>query len=163
MSELESDLVRDYRLPTEFISNDLVQHSVHETNPLRPARSDAWERGQAIGVGGSSTTWLETCVKGPQKGKVRAVKIIKDYHRDETDRGIGLQAAIKFSQNRVCRAWVAVALRKHPSRYLAPKLLLIGELSSSIASWNSMAGIWKVIRLSVLLWSSSHTATWAAL
>lgn len=98
-----SNLVQDARLETSFHSQYLY-HVYHDSDPLAGHRSilrrEYWERRKHLGAGGFGSVWLEECVKGQQKGEMRAVKEIKrpqtliDYNRE-------LEALFKFSHARV--------------------------------------------------------------
>lgn len=103
MSQI-SDLVRDSRLETQFLSNNTI-HTYFESKTVlnrrarRQKRVEQWVRSRELGRGTFGIVWLEQC---DQEDRVRAVKEIakkeiqeKTYHRE-------LEAIVKFSHPRVC-------------------------------------------------------------
>jgi hypothetical protein len=97
---LQSDLIKDSKLETEF-HDKYTSHIFHEaTSRQRKLRREYWTREQYIARGGFGKVWRERCVRGHGKGEVRAVKQVprpakaKDYLRE-------LEAIAKFSHPRV--------------------------------------------------------------
>lgn len=132
MSRFDSDLVRDARLATQSLSVDKVRHTVWEPNATgfgrRVRRNDVWKRRRMLGTGGFGMTWFETCIGGPSKGQVRAVKSIK---YDEGSSPISLEAYAKFSQARVRNIFTATLdLREKASSVLTSWISTSAPLSN---------------------------------
>jgi serine/threonine protein kinase len=103
MAESASDLVRDSKLHTEFPSGITKHVKYVSSRSARQGRlrvEESWKRQQTLGRGSFGQVWLETCISGPDQGKLRAVKEIAkggsaiDYERE-------LEAIAKFSHSNV--------------------------------------------------------------
>ena len=100
----QSDLVRDSKLETHFISGETI-HAYHEADPTshqrRVTRFEHWQRQQEIGSGSFGRLWLEKCTKGGRgPTQVRATKQVK-LHR-HVDYSRELETIAKFSHPKVC-------------------------------------------------------------
>ena len=96
------DLVRDSQLNVKFVPSASGPVTVHQ----RATRSDVrrrvlveerWQRLKELGNGSYGHVWLEECVDGPMKGKLRAVKEM----RKEPAYARELEALVKFSHQNV--------------------------------------------------------------
>lgn len=98
-----SDLVQDTKLETEF-HQKYVCHIYHEADHSKGQRivrrREYWRRTKHLGFGGFGSVWLEECVKGEQKGELRAVKQIQ-RPRNQFECNRELEALAKFSHPRV--------------------------------------------------------------
>lgn len=102
MTLLASDLVHDLKLETIFVDGTTIH--THNTSDSGAGRrrinvEEKWERQEKLGNGTYGTVWVETCVLGPKKGELRAVKeILKEATTSESiDYGRELEAIAKFS------------------------------------------------------------------
>ena len=105
MASRASDLVRDSKLDTCF-GEGTVQHIYQLSNPSTRQRririEETWRGERQLGKGTFGRVWLQTCVSGPKKGEVRAVKeIFMDRSSNAIDYGRELEAIAKFSNDKV--------------------------------------------------------------
>lgn len=115
-----SDLVRDTKLKTEILNDDVCVHTLYESDPRSQRRAvprlEYWQRQKIIGRGSYGSVRLERCVKGERDVRVRAVKQLStarfprqqplDYTRE-------LEAIAKFSQPKVCYTILVLKLVKN--------------------------------------------------
>ncbi|SPJ83642.1 uncharacterized protein FTOL_10158 [Fusarium torulosum] len=108
MEEHFSDIVRDFKLVTNYSGNLIVHHyNDPDAPPSAPQRQEHWREEEGIGSGGQGTVWLQTCVRGSRHFTKRAVKKIlvrngdsrRSYERE-------LVAIVKFSHDRYSRYFV---------------------------------------------------------
>jgi hypothetical protein len=110
MSQSQSELVNDARLPTK-LEPERTTHTFLETSHIaglagrrarRREREEVWQRQRALEIDTFSTLWLEKCVSD-SKGNLRAVREVRrvapnslliDYTRE-------LEAITKLSQQKV--------------------------------------------------------------
>lgn len=105
MSALDSDFVQDWQIPTTFLP-DGIQHKLWRRSRSggrrRTPREETWRRERELGCGSFGQVHLERSISGPNKGRLRALKAIrKDVALPAVDYGRELQAAAKFSHDRV--------------------------------------------------------------
>ena len=101
------DLIKLSKLETEFHSEpDYVQHVEYvfgsNTERKKVRKEERWKRKRRLGRGGYATVWLEQCIDGDKKEKLRAVKEIPkigsiDYNKE-------LEAIALFSHSKVTQA-----------------------------------------------------------
>ena len=97
------DLVQLSKLDTQFSSEpEYTQHiqyvSGRTPRERRVRKEERWKREREIGRGSFGTVWLERCIYGDSKGKIRAVKKVQksessNYYRE-------LEAIALFSHSR---------------------------------------------------------------
>jgi hypothetical protein len=108
MSSLSiSDLVLDSKIETSFL--DGGSHIRHVRTTLgssarhRQLRTEeTWQRKRSLGMGTYGVVWLEQCIDGKERKRVRAVKEIrKDGNLPTSFLFRELEAIAKFSHDRV--------------------------------------------------------------
>lgn len=106
---LATDLVRDSRLVTQVLNDDVCVHTHYESDPRSRKRAvprlEYWQRHKIIGRGSYGSVRLEKCVKGQRNGlEMRAVKQLstaRSPHSQPLDYTRELEAIAKFSQAKV--------------------------------------------------------------
>jgi len=98
------DLVRDSKLDTQFFLNPEYTQHIHYISEISLGRrkvrkEERWKRKRMLGHGSFGEFWLEQCVKGDNKDKVRAVKRISKIDHDSYHRE--LEAITFFSHSKV--------------------------------------------------------------
>nr|CEG02322.1 unnamed protein product [Fusarium pseudograminearum CS3220] len=143
MEENLSDIVRDFRLVTNFNGN-LVIHLYNDPDapPSAPQRQEHWREQEEIGRGGQATVHLQTCVRGSRHFTKRVVKKIRLENFDSRrfyERE--LEAIIKFSHDRYSRYFV-----KSLGWYISSSMLHIameyfptGNLHSYIETYEGLS------------------------
>ena len=111
------DLVHVSKLDTQFHSDpEYTQHvkyvSSSTTKQRRTRKEEKWKRERGLGQGGFGIVWLEQCIQGDSKGKVRAVKKIPKLKSDNYTRE--LEAIALFSHTKVSLPFSLI----HPSSFL---------------------------------------------
>jgi hypothetical protein len=108
------DLVRDSQLEAVFCNGYMV-HIFFESNPSSRQRAvpreEVWKPEKQVGSGGFGRVWPETCMDGPQKGALRAVKkhAVRGQGLKDITHVRELEAVAKFSQRKVpllLRIWL---------------------------------------------------------
>lgn len=107
-SQQSSDLVRDSKLETYFL-NEEVQHISYVSNlrtrQRRVKKETRWRRRENLGAGAYGCVWLEECYEG-EKDEVGAVRAVKEISRvidgrPQLDYERELEAIAKFSHANV--------------------------------------------------------------
>lgn len=109
VSPLESDLVRDSRLPTAFLPDGGIQHTLWRSGRSgrrqRTKKTEIWRResNKQIGTGSFGQVWLERS----GSDQVRALKTIRKVARfSAMNYARELEAAAKFSHDRYVDCFV---------------------------------------------------------
>ena len=110
------DLVRVSKLDTQFHSHPkYTQHvkyvSSSTTKQRRVRKEEKWKRERKLGQGGFGIVWLEQCIQGDSKGKVRAVKKVPKLASGDCNRE--LEAIALFSHTKVTLPLLLI----HPSNF----------------------------------------------
>lgn len=100
------DLVRVSKLDTIFHSDP--EYTLHvkyvsesTASRRRVRREERWKRDRRLSRGAIGSVWLERCIQGDRKGKVRAVKEIPKHGSGDYNRE--LEAIALFSHTKVLR------------------------------------------------------------
>lgn len=106
MDENFSEAVRDFRLDIEIGKDPRrLSQLIHdpELPPWAPPRRESWERDQnPIGKGGQGEVYIQTCGDGPQRGKQRALKVVRYCDSTSRRRYVReLETMVRFSHQRV--------------------------------------------------------------
>ena len=116
---LATDLVRDSKLVTQILNDDVCVHTHYESDPRSRKRAvprlEYWQRHRVIGRGTYGSVRLEKCVKGQRATDVgvRAVKQLSTATRPSSqplDYARELEAIAKFSQPKVRPVALSVVL-----------------------------------------------------
>ncbi|KAF4955419.1 hypothetical protein FSARC_11851 [Fusarium sarcochroum] len=102
MDETLSDVVRDYRLTTQYDENSTIHfHDDPDAPPFSPRRLERWKTVRTLGYGGQRQVDLEVCIDGGRYHTERAVKKIR-LQGDKSKRRYEheLAAIVKFSHDK---------------------------------------------------------------
>lgn len=110
MSQSQSELVKDARLPTK-LGLEHTTHTFLESSHIaglagrrarRREREEVWQRQRYLGIGTFGTVWLEKCLSDTEN-KLRVVREVRRIAPDSTviDYNRELEAITKLSQQKV--------------------------------------------------------------